>query len=429
MFVGPVYPPLEPEDYRATQGDLYKQFINELGAFRAWIYDGSAWVEYADVSDITFEIPWPDQPAEDGDVYWSGPTKWVMTGGAWVVATQNIKPPPPTDPITGPESPNFPVDPPPQDGDTHTDQHGNEWWYYNGAWHTHPEAQTGDIFTFDVQTDESEKVALADSLRVIPDLDLAELNTQKDVNWAISNALNALDAQVEINSGRLDDITMLIPGASYEYLPASTHPRPPDTGKFYLSNGITFTEEFGEVFSIMIHHIDSTGTEHTLENLVAGDSIIIEHHLDAQNFGRYQVSEVIHNLNDSVINVEVVSHRGSVQVGESYDVLAFPDLNVSDKPSYDYVDQGLANKVSKTGGDDMEGPLNMQAQPGTSSRDTNRVNTLGVFSNTQSSYLSLGTSATKIYVGHNDTSFVNPIKVPEISEKNVGDGIKISGAL
>jgi len=108
------------------------------------------------------------------------------------------------------------------------------------------------------------------------------------------------------------------------------------------------------VFSIMIHHMDSTGTEHTLENLGPGDSIIIEHHLDAQNFGRYQVTEVYHNDNDSLINVSVISHRGSVELGESYDVLAFPDLNVSDKPSYEYVDDGLANKINRSGSNDLD---------------------------------------------------------------------------
>ena len=65
MFLAPITPSLV--------GDLYKQYINEIGAFRAWYYDGSAWIEYAEISEITFEIPWPDIEAEDQDVYWSGP--------------------------------------------------------------------------------------------------------------------------------------------------------------------------------------------------------------------------------------------------------------------------------------------------------------------------------------------------------------------
>ena len=49
MFLAPITPSLV--------GDLYKQYINEIGAFRAWYYDGSAWIEYAEISEITFEIP------------------------------------------------------------------------------------------------------------------------------------------------------------------------------------------------------------------------------------------------------------------------------------------------------------------------------------------------------------------------------------
>ena len=71
----------------------------------------------------------------------------------------------------------------------------------------------------------------------------------------------------------------------------------------------------------------------------------------------------------------------------------------------------------------------MKNQPGSDSRDTSRVNTLGVYSNSQSSYLGLGTSGTKVYVGHSDTSFATPIKVAEIQEKNDGGGIKISDRL
>jgi hypothetical protein len=54
-----------------------------------------------------------------------------------------------------------------------------------------------------------------------------------------------------------------------------------------------------------------------------------------------------------VLNVTVISHKGSVEPTEMYDVLAFPDINVSDKPSYDYVDDGLANKVNRTGSNDL----------------------------------------------------------------------------
>ena len=347
MFLAPITPSLV--------GDLYKQYINEIGAFRAWYYDGSAWIEYAEISEITFEIPWPDIEAEDQDVYWSGPTKWTMSGSEWVIQTSDLRPPPDSDTPIGPTPPDFPTEPPPEHGDTHTDQHGNSWWWYDGVWNTHPDTVMGDIYTYDVNTDETESADINNMLRVIPDIDLMELKTQKDVNWAMANALEALDAQVEINANRLDDLTMLIPGAGYVYELPSTMLRPPAPGTMYFVNGMFQpAQNFGEAIILFIHHSDHTGTEHTLENIQTGDSIIIEHNLDAQDFGRYQIDQITHHSDHSEMTLEVISHRGSMSEGMKYDVLAFPDINVSDKPSYEYVDQGLAEKINSSGNNDLD---------------------------------------------------------------------------
>lgn len=81
--------------------------------------------------------------------------------------------------------------------------------------------------------------------------------------------------------------------------------------------------------------------------------------------------------------------------------------------------------VKKLGGDQMQGPLVIQTQTPSDSRATNKVQTLGVFSNSDGSALRLGTTRDRVYVGHNDTSFNGPIKVGEIQEKNNGAGIKI----
>ena len=99
--------------------------------------------------------------------------------------------------------------------------------------------------------------------------------------------------------------------------------------------------------------------------------------------------------------------------------------------SWDAVDgkwvvKGFANAedlryVSKTGGDSMQGPLTITNEPnGGGTRETRRVITLGVFSNSENSALRLGTTQDRVYVGHNDTSFNGPIKVDEIQEKNSG---------
>ena len=77
----------------------------------------------------------------------------------------------------------------------------------------------------------------------------------------------------------------------------------------------------------------------------------------------------------------------------------------------------LSGYVRKEGGDSMEGPLNMRPQAGADVRQTNRVQTLGVYSNSAASSLRLGTDRDRIYVGSNDTSFNGPIKVDELQEK------------
>ena len=82
--------------------------------------------------------------------------------------------------------------------------------------------------------------------------------------------------------------------------------------------------------------------------------------------------------------------------------------------------------VGKLGGDSMQGPLSITAQPDTGSRESRRINTLGVFSNNDGSALRLGTTRDRVYVGHDDTSFNGPIKVAEIQEKTADEGILLS---
>ena len=81
------------------------------------------------------------------------------------------------------------------------------------------------------------------------------------------------------------------------------------------------------------------------------------------------------------------------------------------------LDLDLSNYVKKTGGDKMQGPLVMQSQ-GADGRATNRVQTLGVFSNSEGSALRLGTTRDRVYIGHNDTSINGPLKLQSIESKD-----------
>ena len=85
--------------------------------------------------------------------------------------------------------------------------------------------------------------------------------------------------------------------------------------------------------------------------------------------------------------------------------------------------------VRKEGGDSMQGPLSISAQPNMDSRESRRINTLGVFSNSDNSALRLGTTRDRVYVGHNDVSINGPIKVDEIQEKTDGNNVKVSNDL
>jgi len=89
-------------------------------------------------------------------------------------------------------------------------------------------------------------------------------------------------------------------------------------------------------------------------------------------------------------------------------------------------DVNLDGVVSKTGGDDMEGPLKINAQDPSDGRGTNYVQTLGVFSKSDGSALRLGTTRDRVYIGHNDTSFNGPIKVEEIQSKKEGEGVPLT---
>lgn len=90
----------------------------------------------------------------------------------------------------------------------------------------------------------------------------------------------------------------------------------------------------------------------------------------------------------------------------------------------DELDLDLSNYVKKTGGDDMQGPLHIQTSGGTA-RESNRVTTLGVYSNSEGSALRLGTTRDRVYIGNNDTSINGPLKIEELHEKTTGNGIKV----
>ena len=91
------------------------------------------------------------------------------------------------------------------------------------------------------------------------------------------------------------------------------------------------------------------------------------------------------------------------------------------------VDQAVADAdyVSKTGGDDMQGPLHVKGW-GDDSRGTSRVKTLGVFSDS-SSALRLGTTSDRVYIEDENTKFNGGIMVNNIGPKTEdGRGVTLN---
>ena len=85
------------------------------------------------------------------------------------------------------------------------------------------------------------------------------------------------------------------------------------------------------------------------------------------------------------------------------------------------------NRYVKTkGGDSMEGPFKIKANPAISnSREARLIEVLNINSGTESSSLNLGAKTTRVYIGENKTTFVGEVHVQELHEKNNNEGIKI----
>lgn len=89
----------------------------------------------------------------------------------------------------------------------------------------------------------------------------------------------------------------------------------------------------------------------------------------------------------------------------------------------------LSGYVRTEGGDSMEGPLAVRPQAGVGGRETSKVQALGVFSNSDSSALRLGTTRDRVYIGNEDTSFNGLVKIDELKEKNANNGIKFDSTV
>ena len=84
----------------------------------------------------------------------------------------------------------------------------------------------------------------------------------------------------------------------------------------------------------------------------------------------------------------------------------------------------LSDYVSKTGGDEMQGPFKITANPEIeNSRNSRKIEVLNINSGTENSSLNLGAKNTSVYIGENQTTFIKPVLVDDIGEKNEGHNV------
>ena len=191
----------------------------------------------------------------------------------------------------------------------------------------------------------------------------------------------------------------------------STSNDPPASGQVQFSNSDFNTSPM----TVKISKLDTDGTGHTFATADVGTWI--EFVEDDEDYCLGKITDVDNEDDDFFLTTFDVSvSKGVVHDGNNIKIRLFEAVDDFDATSF----------VKKIGGDSMQGPLVMQAQPGENGRDTNRVQTLGVYSNSDQSALRLGTTRDRVYIGHTETSFNGPIKVDEIQEKNTGGGVKIS---
>ena len=148
--------------------------------------------------------------------------------------------------------------------------------------------------------------------------------------------------------------------------------------------------------------------------------LVFEWKADAIQAGR--------DLNMKLGNVDFLSPEAESQYagsdqhgGHSIQWLKAPSHKY-DATNKEYVDKGFVKKV---GGDSMQGPLTIEAV-NSDGRASNKINTLGIYSNSSNSALRLGTTRDRLYVGHDDVSINGPLKVGEIQEKDTGKGVTVS---
>ena len=269
---------------------------------------------------------------------------------------------------------------------------------------------TVDVLTIPPGSDSTRPINLPDNLELV--------TTQFDANWFLNDRIDELDLKVDgINvSVDLSDYSTTIEMVAADDTTLAD-------AKAYTDNEIAAIPPAGNVDL----------SSYALTTYVDDQDSKLQTQIDSlSTSGGY---------NDAWIQIAIDAGDASTLVdAKAYtdgEIAAIPPTDLSSyatkKELTDGDEKALADSkkygddkfVTNTGGDDMQGPLHIKNN-GSDTRATNRVTTLGVFSNSEGSSLRLGTTRDRIYIGHNDTSINGPLKVDELQEKTTGGGISLT---
>ena len=115
-------------------------------------------------------------------------------------------------------------------------------------------------------------------------------------------------------------------------------------------NGVV-TNNPAIINEIFLSTIDKNGLEHNFSSIASGDVFNFSEENDEDVSVRFQIDTVNQLASGVKLDVTMQSaiNNGTVDDGDVYDCLVFPDVDVSDKADISYVDQ-LFNLSAKVGG-------------------------------------------------------------------------------
>ena len=230
-----------------------------------------------------------------------------------------------------------------------------------------------------------------------------------------------LQAEIEELALILGTIANSIESGYYEYVGNSI---PTQAGQFSLAfPDVTTAENI-----VTFNEVDADGATHNLPSTVDVDDyleIVDQEH--PEQFGLWQVIAEPDGTGIFSVQVKLVKAGENFDLNDRCEARFFSVTDALDVNELDarYLQIKDADFVSKTGGDEMEGPLHIKAHSD-DSRGTSRIKTLGVFSESGSA-LRLGTTSDRIYIEDENTKFNGGVLVNNIGPKTEdGRGVTLN---